>query len=141
MLNQRTTILLLVITVPLLLAGCISDYPETQDSPENDPNSEATDRQGELRPRGITVENFDNTSHHFNISIVKDGETLHSDNVSLSPDSETTIENVTSEEGVYPVTVRTEDGLSQQYRWRVEKNYYDLRIYYGTGLKVTQEVS
>lgn len=96
-----------------------------------------------LEPRGIKVRNLGNTSRRFSISVVDadGGREVLSTNVSVEPDSRHEIENVTSLEGNYNITVRTDDGLKESYSWKVGGYYHDATIAHGGDeLGVTQAV-
>jgi len=96
-----------------------------------------------LEPRGINIQNRGNTSRRFDVSVVDsdDRRVVLSTNVTVSPDARYEIENVTSLEGTYNITVRTDDGLKDEYSWRVGSYYHDAIIVHGGDeLVLTQSV-
>ena len=96
-----------------------------------------------LEPRGMTIENDGNASRRFNISVVDSdsGRGILSRNVSVDAGSEYTMEDVTSLEGTYKITVRTDNGMEEQFLWEVRKGYFDAHISYEEEfLRVTQSV-
>lgn len=83
-----------------------------------------------LEPRGITIQNRGNTSRRFDISVVDtDGEKeILSRNIPIDAESEYEVGNVTSIEGVYNITVRTDDGLRHDYSWEVRRLHHGALI-------------
>ena len=136
--------MLICVVILLLFTGCIADNTTETENTRDDGGEGGADAQKDIQPKGISVENLDENNHTFDITVTdtENETTIYSGNLTLPPQSETIIKEVTSKEGKHGVTVHTEDGLSEQFSWRVDRNYHDLIIILHDGnLRITQSVN
>ena len=143
--NHRTATVLICIVILLLCTECIADNPTETENPRNDNSGEeGADAQKDIQPKDVSVENLGENNHTLDITVTdtENETTIYSDNLTLPPKSETVVEEVTSKEGEYNVTVLTEDGLREYFLWRVYRDHHDLEIdYHNNNLQITQNVN